>query len=414
MNQKLRNDADTIIRDAIAAVLPDAALKKALSDHPMEGPVILIAVGKAAYEMAKSASRILGDQISDGIVVTKYGYAGEPLPNLEIFEAGHPVPDENSYRAAQAVLERTKDLGPDDQILFLVSGGASALFEDTKIPEEELEDITNQLLACGADICEINTIRKRLSNVKGGKFAEHCEPAKIFQVVLSDVLGDPLDMIASGPAVADSSTCAEALEIAKNYKLNLSDQAWACLSEETPKEVGNVETEIAGNVRGLIDAAAKTCARLGYEPVFLTDRLDCEASEAGRFMGAIARSHQDEPKSVAYLVGGETVVHLSGTGKGGRNQQAALAAAEDLDGLMNTALFSVGSDGTDGPTDAAGGYVDGESLQTLKDLDIDLFRVLREDNAYPNLEAIGGLVKTGPTGTNVNDLMVLLIRRDPE
>lgn len=414
MNKTLRSDADTIIREAIEAVLPDAALQRALTDHPIEGSVTLIAVGKAAYEMAASASHLLGDQIADGIVVTKYGYAGEPLPNLEIFEAGHPVPDENSYLAAEAVLEKTKDLDPSDQILFLVSGGASALFEDTKIPKEELAEITSQMLACGADICEINTIRKRLSNVKGGKFAKHCEPAKIFQVVLSDVLGDPLDMIASGPAVADTSTCEEAIEIAKKYDLKLSDQAWACLSEETPKEIDNVTTEIAGNVRGLIDSAAKTCERLGYTPIYLTDRLDCEASEAGRFMADIALSHQDTDHSIAFLVGGESVVHLSGHGKGGRNQQAALAAAQDLDGLPQTAIFSIGSDGTDGPTDAAGGYVDGESLEAMRKLGIDLFRVLQEDNAYPNLDAIGGLVKTGPTGTNVNDLMVLLIKRDPD
>ena len=204
-------------------------------------------------------------------------------------------------------------------MLFLLSGGGSALFEAPLVPPAELQDITRQLLSCGADIVEMNTIRKRLSAVKGGRFARHCAPAKVFSIVLSDIIGDPLDMIASGPAYPDSSTCDDARAIAAKYGLHLSPAAARCLEEETPKALDNVDTVITGSVRELCAAAAGACRELGYEPVVLTDSLDCEAREAGAFLAAIARSHQDTGRSLAFLAGGETVVHLTGTGLGGRN-----------------------------------------------------------------------------------------------
>ena len=225
-----------------------------------------------------------------------------------------------------------------------------------------MQGVTNQLLAAGADIVEINTIRKRLSAVKGGRFARHCAPAQVFVVVLSDILGDPLDMIASGPAYPDSSSCAQALDIAKRYGLRLSERAWALLAQETPKTLENVETQITGSVRELCAAAAAACEALGYEPMIPTDCLCCEAREAGSMLASIARTHARDGKNLAFLMGGETVVHLRGNGLGGLNHEIALSAALGIEGLSNALVFSVGSDGTDGPTDAAGGIADGRQL----------------------------------------------------
>ncbi len=266
------------------------------------------------------------------------------------------------------------------------------------------------LLACGADIVEMNTVRKRLSAVKGGRFAQACAPAKVFSIVLSDILGDPLDMIASGPAYPDSSTCAQARAVVEKYGLKLSEAALALMDQETPKVLDNVETQITGSVRELCFAAAWECSKLDYEPILLTDQLCCEAREAGSFLASILRSHAGEGKRLAYIAGGETVVHLTGKGLGGRNQELALAGAAGIAGLKGAAIFSVGSDGTDGPTDAAGGYVDGETSAKLAEQELDVFAVLRENDAYHALKCVDGLIMTGPTGTNVNDVAVALLR----
>ena len=411
MNPSLRRDAEQAVRSAIEAVLPEAAVKRALRGMAFPGRVFPVAVGKAAYRMAAAALEALPVPVGDGLVISKYGHLGEALPPLRFFEAGHPVPDENSVRAAEAALKLTEGLRGNDTVLFLLSGGGSALFEKPLVPLEELQDITRQLLACGADIVEINTLRKRLSAVKGGKFAAHCVPGRVEAVVLSDVLGDPLDMIASGPVSPDSASCADALRIAERYSLRLSDGARRCLSMETPKRLTNVHAQVVGSVRELCRAAAETCRGLGYEPILLTDRLDCEAREAGRFLASLLRTHADTDRKLAFLSGGETVVHLRGDGLGGRNQELALAACEGLRGLMNAALISVGSDGTDGPTDAAGGYADGESFDALRAAGLEPERVLERNDAYHALKAIGGLIVTGPTGTNVNDLCIALLDR---
>lgn len=230
-------------------------------------------------------------------------------------------------------------------------------------------------------------------------------------IVLSDILGDPLDMIASGPAYPDSSTCAQARTIVKKYGLRLTPIMEQRLEEETPKALNNVETQVTGSVRQLCAAASAACRKLGYEPVVLTDCLACEAREAGAFLGSIARYHADADHAVAFIAGGETVVHLTGKGKGGRNQELALAAAPFIAGIRGAAVFSVGSDGTDGPTDAAGGYVDGTTQAALADKGLSIFDVLAENDAYHALQQCGGLIVTGPTGTNVNDVAVLLLRR---
>ena len=408
MDQKLRQDADAIIRAAIAAVLPDEAVRRALKGRHFPGRVLLVAAGKAAWQMARAAVEALGP-VDAGVVVTKYGHVQGQLPGVACYEAGHPVPDENSFRATQAALDLVAGAKETDTVLFLLSGGGSALFEKPLIPGGELQDITQQLLACGADIVEMNTIRKRLSAVKGGRFALACAPARVYSIVLSDILGDPLDMIASGPAVPDRSTCAQAQAIAETYGLRLSGAARACLQQETPKALDNVETHITGSVRELCAAAAAACGQLGYKPVLLTDHLDCEAREAGRFLADIARTHAGRGQATAYLAGGETVVRLTGHGLGGRNQELALAAAPGLAGLP-AAVFSVGSDGTDGPTDAAGGYVDGDTAAALAVRGLDAGAVLAYNDAYHALQAVDGLIVTGPTGTNVNDVAVVLVR----
>ena len=408
MDQKLRQDADAIIRAAIAAVLPDEAVRRALKGRHFPGRVLLVAAGKAAWQMARAAVEALGP-VDAGVVVTKYGHVQGKLPGVACYEAGHPVPDENSFRATQAALDLVAGAKETDTVLFLLSGGGSALFEKPLIPGGELQDITQQLLACGADIVEMNTIRKRLSAVKGGRFALACAPARVYSIVLSDILGDPLDMIASGPAVPDRSTCAQAQAIAETYGLRLSGAARACLQQETPKALDNVETYITGSVRELCAAAAAACGQLGYQPVLLTDHLDCEAREAGRFLADIARTHAGRGQATAYLAGGETVVRLTGHGLGGRNQELALAAAPGLAGLP-AAVFSVGSDGTDGPTDAAGGYVDGDTAAALAARGLDAGAVLADNDAYHALQAVDGLLFTGPTGTNVNDVAVVLVR----
>ena len=409
MDKLLRSHADYIVRSSIAAVMPDEAVKKALENKSFPGGVYLVSVGKAGWQMAKAAYDLIADQITQGIVVTKYDHVKAPIENCICYEAGHPVPDENTFRGTQAVLDMVSGLSEKDTVLFLLSGGGSALFEKPLVSGEVLQDVTNQLLACGADIVEINTIRKRLSAVKGGRFAEYCAPAKVFSVVLSDIVGDPLDMIASGPACTDSSTCEQAVAIAEKYQLNLTAETWDLLHKETPKNLTNVTTQITGSVRQLCKAAEVACRELGYETVLLTDTLSCEARDAGKMLAEQLKNSTRE--NIAFIAGGETVVKLTGKGKGGRNQELALSAAEYISGLAGAAVFSVGSDGTDGPTDAAGGYVDYETANAMKERGIEISHILADNDAYNALQAVDGLIVTGPTGTNVNDVAVALLRK---
>lgn len=408
----IRDDAQQIIDAAIKAALPDNAVKKALKGHKFsDGRLLLVAIGKAAWSMAKAASDILGDCISDGVVITKYEHSKGDLPNIKIFEAGHPIPDANSFSATEQAIKLVQGLSSNDTVLFLISGGGSALFEKPLVSNETLESITKQLLASGANIVEINTIRKRLSAVKGGKFAKLCEPAQVFSIVLSDIIGDPLDMIASGPAYPDSSTSEQAKEILSRYGITLTKEIEDLISIEPPHELNNVTTEITGSVTQLCEAAKTKCIELGYEPIILTSSLSCEAREAGSFLASIAQHYKTTDKSLAFIAGGETVVHLKGKGLGGRNQELALASAIGISNLKDVAIFSIGSDGTDGPTDAAGGYVDNNTQRILAEKKISILQCLEENNSYYALDACDGLIKTGPTGTNVNDLSVLLIRR---
>lgn len=408
----IHTDANKIIAGALTACRPDAAVRKALEGRDFSGGrVVMTAIGKAAWEMAAAAAAILGDRLERGLVITKYGHSRGEIPRCAVRECGHPTPDAASFASGEEAMALASGLEAGDHMIFLVSGGGSALFESPVIPPEELLLVTRQLLACGADIVEINTIRKRLSAVKGGRFARLCAPAEVFSVVLSDIIGDPLDMIASGPACPDPTTCAQAMEIAEKYHLALSPAAREALGQETPKFLGNTETKITGSVRELCAAAGRVCTSLGYQTAFLTDQLCCEAKEAGSFLASIARTHQDTDRSLAFIAGGETVVHLTGTGRGGRNQELALSAAAGLCGTRDTLLIALGSDGTDGPTDAAGGIVDGSTAGKLEKKGISIYWTLQQNDAYTALAAVDGLIMTGPTGTNVNDAAILLIRR---
>ena len=408
MNTALYNDAVQITGYTLKAVLPDRSVKDALRDLPVsEGKTVLVAAGKAAWQMANAAlSEVAVDR---GIVITKYGHSKGPLPRCEICEAGHPVLDENSLKAADRALSLVEDLNEKDTVLFLLSGGASALFELPLVTLETLQDINRQLLECGASITEINTIRKRLSAVKGGRFALKCAPAKVFSIVLSDIIGDPLDMIGSGPAYPDSSTCEEALEIVGRYGLKADEKTLSLLKQETPKKLDNVTTVLAGNISILCQKAEEICRKLGYETRILDTALQGEAKTAGKKLAETAAAEaQKKHIKLALIEGGETVVVVRGNGLGGRNQELVLAAVETLAG-QPAAVFSLGSDGTDGPTDAAGAYADGDTLSAMKEKGIDPARYLADNDSYHAFEAVGQLLITGPTGTNINDLTVALI-----
>ena len=406
----LRLDAQKIYTAAINDSLPDEAVRRALSELPgFCGRLILVSIGKAAWQMASAAHAVLGEKLDTGIVITKYNHSKGALSGIEIYEGGHPVPDEACIRATRRALEITEGLTRDDLVLFLVSGGGSALFEDISFPLAELSKLTAALLRSGASIEEINTVRKHLSNVKGGRFAEHCAPARIFAVVLSDIIGSPLDMIASGPATADSTTSEDALAVINKYSIPISDKLKELIGRETPKAVDNSAHIVSGSVSELCLSACRAAESLGYKAVILTDRLDCEAREAGAFLGAIAKTHANDREKLAFIAGGETVVHLRGDGKGGRNQEIALSAAGYIEELSGVAVFSVGSDGTDGPTDAAGGYADGDTKSKIEKGGRSLLSYLDNNDAYSALSLSDGLIFTGATGTNVNDVAVVLI-----
>ena len=405
----LKQELRQIAAEVIAESLPDAAVRRALGDIPAaRGRTIVVSVGKAGWQMAKAAAEMLKGAFDAGYVITKYNHSKGDIEGFRVFEAGHPQMDQNSLEATQAVLDAVAGLTEDDRVLLLLSGGGSALFEKPLIPLEELRDINAQLLACGADIVEMNTIRKRLSAVKGGRFAQACAPARVISIILSDVVGDREDMIASGPACVDQSTAREAMDIVAKYKLRLSPEALALMQAAPVSELPNARSLVTGGVGQLCEAARAACERRGYAADVLTNCLCCEAREAGTFLGCIAVTHAQEGRR-AYIAGGETVVHLRGRGKGGRNQELALSAAQQIHGLANVAVLSLGSDGTDGPTDAAGGVVDGASRAMLEAKGLKIFDILDENNAYAGLQACDGLLVTGPTGTNVNDVSIVLI-----
>ncbi|WP_434223488.1 glycerate kinase type-2 family protein [Fervidobacterium gondwanense] len=415
---QLREHINQIISYTLHHILPDNAVRQKLEELNIQTDkrrIIVVAIGKAAWRMAKSTKEVLGERIDKGIVITKYHHSEGAIEGLEIFEAGHPIPDENTLIATKRALELTSNLSENDIVLFLVSGGGSALFEELQegVTLQDIQFITQQLLKSGANIVEINTIRKHLSIVKGGRFAQHVYPAKVISLVLSDVLGDRLDSIASGPAYPDSTTSEMALQIIEKYNIPVSNAILNALKNETPKELTNVETYIIGSVKVACEKAMEKAKELGYNTLLLTTTLDCEAKEAGRFLSAIAKEikQNDVPvkKPAAVILGGETIVHVKGNGKGGRNQELALSFALAIESIEGIALCSFGTDGTDGPTDAAGGIVDGTTASKTRNAGYNPELMLENNDSYNVLRIAGDLLITGPTGTNVNDLIVMVV-----
>jgi hydroxypyruvate reductase len=413
--KKMRETALRIFNESLKKVMPDIAVKDKLLELDFDEDIFIVAVGKAAWRMAQSAVETLGNKVKKGIVITKYGHSEGKIKNLEIYEAGHPVPDENTIKATKHVLNELKKIGKNIRILFLLSGGGSSLFE---LPLEgihllDMQEITESLLKSGASIVEINTVRKHLSSVKGGRFAKIISPRKITTLVLSDVLNDRLDSIASGPAYPDNSTSEEALSILKAYNIDISERIDNALKKETPNSLDNVENHIIGNVTMICNEAAKLATEMGYVSTILTTSLDCEAREAGKFLGSIINEIKNNQRPwtppCAIIAGGETVVHVTGNGTGGRNQELALAAAIRIKGLDEAVLLSAGTDGTDGPTDAAGGLVDGFTYSKLLNAGVNPLAELKRNNSYTALEKSGDLLITGPTGTNVNDLILIIV-----
>lgn len=401
----MRNDALKIIDAALKASSPYKNVTDALMQREYSDNITLISAGKAACTMAQSAYDVLGNKIKKGYVITKY-FHSIPLPDVfDVFEAGHPLPDENSVKYTKTVIDAVKKLTEKDKIIFLLSGGASALFESPVVPLEVLIGITGKLLRCGADITEINTIRKKLSSVKGGKFAKMC-PCDIDCFILSDVLGDKIEMIASGPCCDDNITADDALNIIKKYNLDF------VLPDDSGKTtVTNAENYIIGSLGMLCDGAKKCAEELGYKTQIVTTSLTGEASENGKKIARDAIEFASHPheKSV-FIYGGETTVTIKGNGKGGRNQEIALSAAIELKNNKDILIFSLGSDGTDGPTDAAGGMADGDSYDKMRSAGISAEKYLEDNNSYNALKEIGDLIITGPTGTNVNDITVVIIQ----
>lgn len=405
------NEAEEICLRAIDSCLPEEGVKEALKQISSEADLIFVAVGKAAFSMTKAA---IGEvKIKKGILITKYGHVPHPLEGIKCLEAGHPLSDENTLSATQKAIDLVKDLKKEDTVLFLLSGGASALFEKPLIPLNELIALNDQMLKKGLSIMQINTIRKKLSAVKGGRFADLCAPARVYGIILSDVLSDQIDVIGSGPTVKDTSSAEDALAIIENYDLELSENALEVIRNSQSGKADNAVNRITGSVSILCKNAAKEAENRGYESILLNDHLDLECEEAAEYLEEAIRKYADGRKR-ALIAGGEPTVLVRGNGKGGRCQQLAYLLARRISSLKDIRIVCIGSDGTDGPTDAAGAYVDGTTYEKIMEAGIDYDAVLQNNDTYHALDRIGSLIRTGATGTNVNDLFLILTGEENE
>lgn len=415
--EAMRRDAETVIQKTIEDVLPMKAVREVLEEIALTKPVYVIAIGKAAWGMADEAARLLGSRIVEGIVVTKYGHSKGNIEGFQIMETAHPFPDDNSMLAAGKVLELADRVTENEEVLLLLSGGGSALVEmpAAGLTLPEVTRVTEILLKCGANIVEINTVRKHLSAIKGGKLAKHLQPATGYAIILSDVVGNHPEMIASGMTYPDATDAPEVMEVIEKYHLDVGDKVIRVLEKSEETLVSNITNIVKGNVEELCSSAAEHVRELGYKPYIISTNADCEAKSLGQWFARTAKAiREDNPWKLelpcAVIVGGETVVKVTGNGLGGRNQEIALQAAEGIQGMEKTVLFSLASDGTDGPTDAAGGIVDGYTVKALEDKGMNIREYLEDNDAYCALQEVNGLIMTGPTGTNVNDVTVLLIK----
>ncbi len=432
-------DLRDIFREALGAVDPRECVRRhagRVEDRLREencDRLVAVAFGKAACAMTRGLLDNLPEpgRIQRGIVVTKYGHAsGEPLPDrIPVFEAAHPVPDERGAAATVRAVELLKTAGKGDLVVCLISGGGSALLAAPSegITLEEKREVTRLLLEAGADIVELNTVRKHVSRVKGGRLAEAAAPAGVISLILSDVIGDRLDSIASGPTAPDETTYGDALGVLERYDLSgrtpgsvrrMLERGARGEIPETPKPgspvFGGVENVLVGSNRLATEAARAKALEMGYEAVVLTSELRGEARDAARWLANKAREARSQRgtggRGLCLIAGGETTVTVTGTGKGGRNTELALAFALEIEGLERISLLSAGTDGTDGPTDAAGALVDGSTASRARRAGIDPGAFLGNNDSYTFFRKAGGLLVTGPTGTNVMDVQVLLIR----
>ena len=437
---ELRKAAIEIFGAAVQAVDPAAAIHRHMKregtrltiggevlDLAAVRQIVVVGLGKAGASMAGAVEEILGERIQRGVVVTKYGHV-QPMKTIRLHEAGHPVPDEAGIAGAQAILDCVKGLGPEDLVLVLISGGGSAL---TPAPVEgislaEKQALTKALLACGADIREMNMLRKHISRIKGGQLARAAQPARVRTLILSDIVGDPLDAIASGPTVPDPTTYADALGILDKYRIRQEiptgirthlEAGAAGKVSETPKPTDPLFARVkslmvASNIQAL-EAAKAEAQRLGLRAMILSSFIEGETRDVARMHAALALEVRASGNPVAppvcFITGGETTVTLKGKGKGGRNQEFALAAALDIAGLRDVVVLSAGTDGTDGPTDAAGAIADGDTLERAVAAGLKPRAALDGNDAYPFFERLSDLIITGPTRTNVMDVRLVLV-----
>ncbi len=435
--RSLRRDALRIFKTALKAAGPYAAVLRHMRVD--KGAIVagkqryrldsfrnvyVIGAGKASAQMARAVERLLGSRITGGEINVKDGHTA-PLRRIHLNESSHPVPDDRGVQGASRIAQIARQAGPDDLVLCLISGGASALLAlpAPGITLAEKQKTTQLLLHCGATIHELNCVRKHISEIKGGQLARMVYPAKLLTLILSDVIGDDLDVIGSGPTVPDRSTFADARAIFEKYRIwdklpvNVR-RRFTAEAEETPKpgdaifeQTNNV---IVGSNALAVNAAAAEARQLGYRTLVLSTFVEGEAREVARVLGAIAKeihaSGRPTGKPACVIAGGETTVTIRGNGFGGRNQELALAAAIDIAGLPSTVVLSSGTDGTDGPTDAAGAIADGMTLTRAQALGLNATAFLANNDSYRFFAATGDLIKTGPTGTNVADIQVVLVR----
>ena len=436
----MKRDARQIFQAAIESVDPETAVREHVTctDSFLRiGPrefrfddferIVLVGAGKASAPMAYAMEEILKGRVSGGTIVVKDGH-GMALESTTVIEASHPVPDRRGVAGSEAVLALADAAGPNDLVICLISGGGSALMiaPAEGISLDDKQDATRRLLACGATIHEINTIRKHLSRIKGGLLARTTHPATVVSLILSDVVGDDLDVIASGPTVPDSSTFADAKEILQRYDIWKSvapsirsrfENGCKGQIEDTPKSgdpiFSNGSQVLVGTNLHALKAAAGAAAGLGYQPLILTSKLEGEAREIAKALGAIGKEIVNTGQPLAapacILCGGETTVTLQGDGKGGRCQELAMAASLPMAGLPNTVVLAGGTDGNDGPTDAAGAIADGDTLARAETKGLNIHDFLNRNDAYHFFQALDDLLITGPTRTNVMDVYMVLV-----
>ena len=405
-----------IIDESLKKVRADRLLSLALEKENLPGVFHLVAIGKAASAMAKAAHDHLGDRIINGLIIAPYGQA-KPIHNFTTYEASHPYPDENSHLAGQALSALAKHLKRKDQLLLLISGGTSALIEIPR-PDVSITDIMNitkQLQLAGADIIELNTVRKHLSQLKGGQLAELADPANIFSFLLSDVAGDRPDTIGSGLAAPDNTTSSAALSILEKYQINTTPQILDAIKKETPVKLRNVVHRIVGNNELLCQITAENIMKKGYIPWLLTTDMAGEAKSYARMIPDIVKNARS-PKSKINLpciaiCGGETTVKVTGKGKGGRNQELALAAAIAIRNLKGVTVAAVASDGKDGNSIYAGAIVDNSSYDRMLSCGINPEAYLHNNNSTNALNKIDAVLNTGNTNTNLNDLLLIVIEK---